>query len=203
MRKTYSHLTEDERIEIYAGLQAGRTKTQIAQALSRSTSTITREISRNTGGRGYRPRQAQAKACQRRREASKAVKMTRENRRLIERKLRKAWSPEQISGWLGRHQFVSISHERIYQHVWEDKYLGGGLWKHLRQASKKYKKRRGGRDRRGQIPNRVSIDQRPRTIELRRRFGDWEGDTIVGKGHQGALITLVERKSKISSHETG
>mgnify|MGYP000167948175 FL=1 len=127
MRDTYSHLTEDERIEIYAGLQAGRTKTQIAQALSRSTSTITREISRNTGGRGYRPRQAQAKACQRRREASKAVKMTRENRQLIEGKLRKAWSPEQISGWSGDNQVVAISHERIYQHVWEDKHQGGGL----------------------------------------------------------------------------
>jgi IS30 family transposase len=129
-------------------------------------------------------------------EASQAVKMTRKDRQLIGRKIRKQWSPKQISGWFDRHQVVSISHERIYQHGWGDKCRGGGLWKHLRQSSKEYKKRRGGRDRRGQIPNRVSIDQRSHTLELRRRFGDWEGDTIVGKGHRGALITLVERKSK-------
>jgi IS30 family transposase len=68
--------------------------------------------------------------------------MTRKNRQLIEGKLRKEqWSPEQISDWSGDSQVVSISHERIYQHVWEDKYQGGGLWKHLRQASKKYRKR--------------------------------------------------------------
>ena len=87
-----------------------------------------------------------------------------------------------------------MSHERIYQHIYADKRTDGTLWQHLR-CQKKRRKRAGGRDRRGLIPNRVSIDERPEIVDQRKRLGDWEGDTIIGAGHKGAVLTLVERKS--------
>ena len=85
-----------------------------------------------------------------------------------------------------------MSHERIYQHIFADKRTGGTLWQHLR-CQKKRRKRAGGRDRRGLLPNRVSIDERPEIVDQGKRLGDWEGDTIIGAGQKGAVLTLVER----------
>jgi IS30 family transposase len=108
---------------------------------------------------------------------------------LINEKIRLDWSPEQVSGWLKVSQDIAISHERIYQHVWADKCRGGTLFKHLRQSSK---------DKRGQIRNRVSIDDRPDIVTQKSRLGDWEIDTVIGKNHQGALVTIVDRVSKFT-----
>jgi len=69
------------------------------------------------------------------------------------------------------------------------------LYVHLRIVSKPYRKRFGSYDRRGQIKNRVSIDQRPAVVGKLSRVGDWEGDTVIGKGRSGALLTMVERKT--------
>ena len=91
-------------------------------------------------------------------------------------------------------QGVSISHEWIYQHVYTDKRSGGNLYRFLR-CQKVRRKRYGLYSRRGTIPNQVSIDERPAIVDAKRRFGDWEGDTVIGKSHRGALVTLVERKS--------
>jgi len=90
-----------------------------------------------------------------------------------------------------------MSHERIYQYVYADKRAGGALWKHLRTA-KKYRKRAGGRERRGQLPNRQSIERRPALIEERVRLGDWEGDLILGHNQQGVVLTLTERRSRFT-----
>ena len=98
----------------------------------------------------------------------------------MEQLLREDWSPEQISGWLTREEGVSVSHERIYQHVYEDKRRGGDLHRHLR-CQKPRRKRYGHYDRRGQIRERVSIDERPEVVEARSRIGDWEADTVIGK----------------------
>ena len=98
----------------------------------------------------------------------------------VEQLLREDWSPEQISGWLTREEGVSVSHERIYQHVYEDKRRGGDLHRHLR-CQKPRRKRYGHYDRRGQIRERVSIDERPEVVEARSRIGDWEADTVIGK----------------------
>ncbi len=114
---------------------------------------------------------------------------------MVDEKLRQDWSPEQISGWLEKRQAIHISHEWIYQHILADQQAHGDLATHLRQHGKR-RKRYGKYDRRGNLPNRVSIDERPPLVEERKRLGDWEIDTLIGKGHQGALVSLVERKSR-------
>jgi IS30 family transposase len=200
--RAYKQLTEEDRIEIYAMKQAGKQQNQIAAALGVSPGTISRELSRNTGLRGYRPKQAQQKALQRRLTARKAVKMTPETVDYIESRLRQEHSPEQIAermkcdpSWRG----PTVSHERIYQHIWQDKAHGGTLYTHLRiGGTKQRRKRRNSRDMRGTIKNRVGIEHRPPIVDRKIRIGDWEGDTVVGKNHQGALVTLVDRKSKLT-----
>jgi len=200
--RQYAHLTEEDRIEIYAMKQAGKKQCMIAAELGVSPGTISRELSRNTGKRGYRPKQAQQKTLHRRFTSRKAVKMTPETIACIESRLCRQHSPEQISqrmkldsDWNG----PTVSHERIYQHIWQDKAKGGTLYKHLRIAgTKQRRKRRNSRDMRGTIKNRVGIRERPEIVDRKVRIGDWEGDTVVGKNHQGALVTLVDRKSKLT-----
>jgi len=200
--REYKQLTEEDRIEIYAMKQAGKEQNMIAAVLGVHPSTISRELARNTGLRGYRPKQAQQRTLHRRFTACKAVKMTPETIDYIESKLSEEHSPEQIAermkldpGWHG----PTVSHERIYQHIWQDKVRDGTLYKHLRiGGTKQRRKRRNSRDMRGTIKNRVGIQERPAIVERKIRIGDWEGDTVVGKNHQGALVTLVDRKSKLT-----
>jgi len=169
--------------------------TEIAKELEVHKSTISRELCRNTGERGYRPKQADEKACERRRNATPMKRISAETWKMVEEKLRQDWSPEQVSGWFEKRQEIRISHEWIYQHVLADQQAGGDLYTHLRQHGKR-RKRYGMYDRRGNLPNRVSIEERPEMVEQRERLGDWEVDTLVGKGHRGALVSLVERKSR-------
>ncbi|MBW2202491.1 MAG: IS30 family transposase [Deltaproteobacteria bacterium] len=91
-----------------------------------------------------------------------------------------------------------MSHETIYKHIWSDKKHGGTLYKHLRQSSRKNRKRYGTKQRRGRIKDQVSIDLRPPIVDAKARIGDWEIDTITGKNSKGYLITVVERKSKLT-----
>ena len=191
----YTQLTQEERYHISVLCKEGFPRAEIARRLKRDPSTITRELKRNTGRRGYRAKQAHHNASYRRHTAKKAIKLTRETIRLIIEKIKEKWSPEQISGWLRRIQ-IYISHERIYQYLLENKRKGGKLYKHLRRSNRKRKKRYGSPERRGQIPDRISIDERPRIVETKERIGDWEADTVIGRNHKGAIITLVERKSK-------
>ena len=113
---------------------------------------------------------------------------------IIEVKLREDLSPEQVSSWARKHYELAVSHEWIYQHIWKDKKCDGALYRHLRRQ-KKYRNRGGKHDNRGQIPNRTSIEERPKVVEKRKRVGDWEADTMVGKGMKGAIVTLVDRKN--------
>lgn len=99
------------------------------------------------------------------------------------------WSPEQIAGKL------PVSHETLYLHVYADKANGGKLWKNLRCQKQKRKRYAGGQDRRGQIPNRRPLSERPGHIEDRKQVGHWEGDTVIGANHKQAIVTVVERKS--------
>ena len=200
--REYRQLTDEDRIEIYAMKQAGKKQNEIADELGVHPSTISRELARNTGLRGYRPKQAHQKTLHRRFTARKAVKMTPEVIDYIECKLAQEHSPEQIAKRMkidpDGHIFT-VSHEIIYQHIWQDKAQGGKLYKHLRiGGTKQRRKRRNSRDMRGTIKNRVGIEQRPEIVERKIRIGDWEGDTVVGKNHQGALVTLVDRKSKLT-----
>ncbi len=196
--KGYKQLTEIQRYQVGALKKAGQRQNAIAAIIGVSAPTLSRELKRNTGKRGYRPKQANIKAHNRRQQAAKAIKMTPEVVALIEGHIRLDWSPEQVSGWLGAERGIAISHERIYRHVWADKSQGGGLYKHLRQGHKKRKKQYGSKDKRGQIRNRTSIDDRPAVVEQKARVGDWEIDTVIGKNHQGALVTIVDRVSKFT-----
>lgn len=172
---------------------------KIAQQLSVSQSTISRELSRNTGKRGYRIKQAQIRADKRRLSARKTIKMTVELIALIESRIKEKWSPEQISGWLKEEQNTLISHETIYQHIWSDKRTGGQLFQYLRRKGKAYQSRSKDKQAgRGFIKNRVSIDERPSVVEDKSRVGDWEIDLVIGKGHSGALVTIVERKTSFT-----
>jgi transposase, IS30 family len=192
---SYTQLTQEQRYQIYALLKIGPNQTEIAEVIDKHKSTICRELRRNTGQRGYRPRQAHFRALNRHKR--RRVRILQQTWDIIEAKLRLDWSPEQISGWLGRTQAIRISHEWIYQHVLVDKWMGGTLFRHLR-CQKKRRKRYGGYDRRGQLPHRVSIEKRPAIVAQRQRLGDWEVDTIVGKRHHQAIVTLTERKSRLA-----
>ena len=194
----YKQLTEVQRYQIEALNKAQKEQKDIAEIIGVSASTICRELKRNTGLRGYRPKKAHSLALTRRKEASKVIKMTADVITLCETKIKLDWSPEQVSGWLKIEEGICISHERIYQHIWSDKRQGGALHKHLRQSHKKRKKQYGSKEKRGQIRNRISIDERPEIVEQKSRLGDWEIDTVMGKNHQGALVTLVDRASKFT-----
>jgi IS30 family transposase len=170
---------------------------QMAKALGRSQSTLSREISRNSGQRGYRHQQAHRLAEQRHKNKSKAVKLTEEIKQLITGYLKQDWSPEQIVGRLGKEGIIKLHHETIYQYILADKKAGGTLYKHLRHQNKTYRKRYGFAHNRTGIPNRVDIEQRPQEANERKRVGDWEADTILGRHHKGAIMTLDERKSKL------
>jgi len=161
--------------------------------IGRHRSTISRELSRNRGMRGYRPRQAHRLTLERRKAKVRPC-FGGSIWTKVELLLQRDWSPEQISGRLRAEEGIRISHEYIYQYIYADKRAGGELHHHLR-CQKKRRKRYGAYDRRGVIRNRVSIDERPVVVDERSRVGDWEGDTVIGKNHKGALVTLVERKS--------
>ena len=191
----YTQLTQEQRYQIYALLKIGQKQAQIAKAVDVNKSTISRELRRNRGQRSYRPKQAHQMALSRKKKNK--LRIVPETWAQIEEKLRLDWSPEQISGWLKKNTEVQVSHEWIYQYVYADKRAGGDLHQHLR-CQKKRRKRYGSYDRRGKIPNKKSIEERPEVVERRTRLGDWEMDTIIGKGHRGAVVTLTDRKSRFT-----
>ena len=118
---------------------------------------------------------------------------------LIESKLIIKWSPEQVSGWLREELSIDISYETIYQHIWSDKKSGGYLFQHLRRKGKAYQSRSKDKQAgRGFIKSRISIDERPHVVDDKSRMGDWEIDLVIGKGHSGALVTVVERKTSFT-----
>lgn len=192
----YKQLTREQRYQIYALMKVGLCQTEIAKVVGVHKSTISREMRRNRGRRGYRPKQAHLFAEIRRAKTAKS-RISPDTWTLVERLLRDDWSPEQVSGWLHSEYRIMVSHESIYQFVLKDKLQGGDLYLHLR-CKKQRRKRYGSTNSRGQLLNRVSIDQRPAIVEARSRIGDWELDTIIGKRHKQALVSLTERKSRLT-----
>jgi len=176
--------------------KTGQNQTEIANVIGVHKSTISRELRRNHGERGYRYQQAHSQALDRRK-GKIPLRIDTETWAMVEALISEDWSPEQISGWLKLEMSISVSHEWIYHHILTDKQAGGYLYRHLR-CRKKRKKRYGSTDRRGEIRNRVSIDKRPAVVEVKERIGDWEADTIIGKGHKQALVSVTERKSRFA-----
>ena len=193
--RTYRQLTQEQRYQIYALKKTNHTLSEIAVVLGMHKSSVSRELKRNRGQRGYRPQQAHELASGRR--PKSVPRITAEVWAVVESLLRQDWSPEQISGRLKKEQKVCISHEWIYQYILADKRANGDLYKHLR-CQKKRRKRYGKYDRRGKLPNCRSIEERPAIVNARKRLGDWEVDTIIGRKHKQALVTLTERKSRFT-----
>ena len=186
---TYQHLSQTERYQIYILMKDGKTQTQIAQLLNRHKSTISRELARNTGLKGYRPKQACLLAEARSLGSRNAARISPVDWAETIDYLEQKWSPEQIANHIG------ISHETIYRHVYANKAAGGSLYQQLRCQKKRKKRYASGHDRRGQIVGRRPISERPAHIEARSQIGHWEGDTVIGAHHKQAVVTLVERKS--------
>lgn len=202
----FKHLDKKQRYQIYALLKAGNTKKVIARILNVHPSTICRELKRNSGKKGYRPRQANNKAKIRKSEASKrnVYHCPEFLKPLVLQQIKNhAWSPMQVSQSLKRGTFqggltANISHETIYKWILEEQKAGGDTWKKLRRRQKKYNKRLNKTAGRGFIPNRVDIDERPAEVMTRKEWGHWEADTVIGTQAKGeVLVTLVERTSRM------
>lgn len=186
---SYTHLSQDERYQIQCLRKGGFALAAIGIELKRSASTISRELRRNGAPTGYASRTAQHQAVRRRHAASAQARIDAATWAQVEALLRQDWSPDQIAG-TGE---AAVSHERIYQHIAADRQRGGTLWQHLRRR-KQRRRHRCGTPRERQRFGGKRIDARPAIVERRGRVGDWEGDTIVGKG-LARIVTLVDRKS--------
>lgn len=192
----YKQLTSEQRYQISGLLKAGLKATHIADEVGVNKSTISRELKRNKGQRGWRPKQAQELRDGRRQACTNAKRFTRDDWEGVESLIRQDMSPDQAAERLALEGGLQISHETIYQHIYADKRGGGKLWQHLRCQKPRRKRYASGQERRGTIKNRVGIDERPEIVKQKARIGDWEGDTVIGKNHRGALVTLAERKSR-------
>lgn len=164
----------------------GFSQKDISERISKDKSVVSRELKRNCDLRNkdYKADLAQKKYEKRKSEIPKKIYFTTSIKELVVFKLQMYYSPEQIAGECKLHKIPMVSVERIYQFVWTDKKDGGKLHENLRNKGRKYRKRGDSKDKRGVIVGRVDIDQRPKIVEDRVRFGDLELDTIVGKDHQ-------------------
>ena len=195
-KKNYSHITVEQRIKIEALLKAGHKASFIAKQLNIHRSSIYRELKRNKTKAGkYNAAFAQELSEEQKERFSHNRSFTFAMEKLIIEKLSKEqWSPEQIWGYCKENDIDMVSHESIYKFVYQDKNNGGLLYKNLRVASKKYRRRYGsGKVNRCIIKDKISIDNRPDCINNKERVGDWEIDTIVGKDNKGAIVTIAER----------
>jgi IS30 family transposase len=193
---TYKHLTQDERYQIHVLKRQGISLARIAAELQRNPSTISRELKRNAGPAGYKPAAAHSCARARQCERRNALHFSSGEWEHVSAYLRLYLSPQQVSGRLKLEKAFSISPESIYQRAYQDKAQGGDLVSYLRCQKPRRKRYASGQERRGTLSHRTSIEQRPAVVDRRSRIGDWEGDTVIGKGHKGVLVTLVERKSR-------
>lgn len=194
----YHQLTSEERYTI-ARLRSQRFScTDIAQIIGRHRSTVWRETRRNATRHDgkYRAEKADSYARARRSRSRRNQRFRPQHWAIVEQRLRRWHSPEQISHTLRQQRVLSISHETIYQYILRDQKLGGDLYTCLRQSGKQRRKRYRSRDSRGRLGGKRMIDERPAAIDSRRYFGHWEIDTVMGKyGTKPCILTLVERKT--------
>jgi IS30 family transposase len=191
------HLTVKQRYTISVMLQKGYTQKQIAEAIGKHKSTVCRELRRNCDARSgaYRYELAQRKCEKRHQTKPKKNRFTEQVKAYVDTLLENDFSPEQIAGRAKLENVECVSHERIYQYVWADKKAKGSLFTHLRRKGRKYRKRGSAKDSRGIIKERVDISQRPAIVNEKIRLGDLEIDTIIGKNHRGAILTINDRVS--------
>ena len=194
----YSHLTRDHRIMIYSLKHNGLSQSQIAKMVGCSQSTISRELKRNKGKRGYRFKQADTLASKRKSKASTRSSLTKPIRSYMIQAIQKKWSPEQISHRMKKDMGDRVSHESIYLFLKKDKEQGGSLYKHLR-CQRRNRKRYGKASKtRGVLKDRVSIDQRPKEASTGKKVGHLEADLMIGKSHKKAFLTVVDKKTRMT-----
>ena len=195
---TYRQITLEERY--YLGLlrQLGLPAAAIAHALGRHRSTIGREVRRNGTPHDacYRPQLADWYARGRRSRSRRNRRFSLADWDRIQALVRQDWSPEQVAGRLRREGALTISHETIYRYIWADKHAGGTLYRHLRGARKRRRKRYGRHDSRGRLAGKRPITARPAAADTRAEVGHWEADTMLGAGQAGpCVLSMVERKT--------
>lgn len=190
-----SHLTQEQRYAIEVLLKQNFSISFIARTLLRDKSVICREIKRNSDKRSgkYKSDLAQRKSEVRKRNKRKSIKFSPCLQERVRNLLIEDYSPEQIVGYCKDQGFFCVSIECIYQYIWLDKKQGGSLYLHLRTRGKRYRKRGSSKDSRGILKDRISIRDRPEIVQQKTRFGDFEVDTIIGKNHQGAIVTINDR----------
>ena len=197
-KKHYTHLLEKQRYMIEEMRKDGKSVRAIARRLGYSSSTISREIRRNRGLRGYRHQQAQQMSEARQRQRSRYCVLTDEVKAQAQALLRQHWSPEQIAGRWKYERTRFISFVTLYRWIRKDQEAGGDLHRYLRNQGRHYAHGYGRKAYRQSIPGRIGIEHRPAIVETKSRLGDWEADTMHGARHQGFLVTLTERVSRLT-----
>lgn len=194
----YRQITVEERYLLAVLRQLGYPAAAIARVLGRHRSTIGREVRRNrahSDGR-YRAQLAEWYARGRRAHSRRNRRFAAADWHRVATLVREDWSPEQVAGWLRRWGALAISHETIYRYIWADKQAGGQLFRHLRGAQKRVRKRYGSYDSRGRLAGKRPITARPVAAERRSAVGHWEGDTMLGAGQAGpCVLSLVDRQT--------
>lgn len=207
----YTQLSQKERDQLYDLLQEGTPKAEISRILGRGRATVYRELKRNSTvierrynnsrvnkKKHYLPDRAQQKHEKRKKESRERFPLKKPwiNRYTLQ-KLKIGWSPEQIAGRIPLDLEDTISHEAIYAYIYSKRAQHLELWKYLRRAHGKRRKYSGRKTRRVLIPNRRDITLRPGVVELRVRCGDWEGDSVVGRGQGASIHTEANRVSRM------
>lgn len=196
---TNKHLNQTQRVIISRLHERGLKQSQIAEIIDVSQSTISRELNRNKGLSSYNPEEAEALARKRKfLKAPRKPKISGQLEKRIIRFIRYEHSPRQISGYLKRKNGSYVCKETIYRYIRADRASGGELYKHLRFQGRTFKSKPSGKDYKGKIPNRVSIVERPESVNKRYSYGHWEADLIEGKKGTGFILSLYERKSRIA-----
>lgn len=191
------HITSSQRYTISSMLKAGHSVLEISKCIEKDKSSIYRELGRNKDERNgkYKADLAERKCRERHKDKKKQSKFSAKMQEDIEGLLREDYSPEQVVGYCKKAGIECVCHERIYQHIWEDKRKKGTLHSHLRRQGRRYRKRGNAKDNRGLIVGRVGIENRPKEVAERKRFGDIEVDLIIGKHHKQAILTINDRAS--------
>jgi IS30 family transposase len=205
MTKKYKQLTPEQRYKIEALLSTNLNQTDIAEIIGVDKSTISRELSRNvpkrgTGANVYNAENAQKKTRHRHQTKNKPIRFTQDLKKQLKEWMdRKRFSPELVAAQWSKDGVKGVSHETIYKFIWHCKKSNKRinkeyktLYKYLKHGRRK-RKRGNYKDSRGLITNRVSIEKRPKIVEKRKRFGDFEADLIMGKEHKSALLVSIDR----------
>ena len=196
---SYKQLTMKERYQIEALIKEGLSQRAIALNVEVHHSTISRELKRNSlDNSAYNAVNATVSARLRYQYKTKNRRLTKKHTSYIKKCMKEGWSPEQISGRMILDNLRPVSHETIYRYIYHNKRSGGKLYLWLRHKNKKYTKRSASYRSRGQIKNRIPIEFRPAIVEDKSRVGDWEVDTVIGKNHHQAIVTIVDRNSKFT-----